>query len=285
MREFKILVLLVVVIGVIYWGVEPLAHSIMHPKVAPADYAFSDLEKIDLSNGDAQKGKALVEENCTACHSIESQNIPAPMDNASAAQSYGVVPPDLSDAGAVFDHNFLANFIKDPIKAAKLTHKFGDANPYPMPAYDWMSNEDISNIVAYLASIAPKELSDKQVFAQACQRCHSVDYDNTHALTPAEDLQKYLGAKAPDLSMMIRSRGEHTLSIFINDPQKTLPGTSMPRVGLDEKAEKQVIDYLQKVGDSKKPERDALGIKIMIFFAVMALLAYAWKRRIWKDLH
>ncbi|PAF47937.1 cytochrome C [Helicobacter sp. 12S02232-10] len=285
MKELKILILLIVVIGIIYWGVEPLAHSIMHPKVAPADYTFKDLKKMDLSTGDAQKGKKLVEENCTACHSIKSQNMPAPMDNASAGAAYGVVPPDLSDVGAVFDHNFLANFIKNPIEATKLTHKFGDANPYPMPAYDWMSNDDISNIVAYLVSIAPKSLTDKEVFAQACQRCHSVSYDKTYALTPAEDLEKYLGAKAPDLSMMIRSRGEKTLSVFINDPQKLLPGTSMPRVGLDQKAEKQVIEYLQKVGDSKKPQRDALGIKIMIFFAVMALLAYAWKRKIWKDLH
>ena len=30
MRELKILVIVAVVIGVIYWGVEPLAHSIMH---------------------------------------------------------------------------------------------------------------------------------------------------------------------------------------------------------------------------------------------------------------
>ncbi|PAF41582.1 c-type cytochrome [Helicobacter sp. 11S03491-1] len=285
MKEFKILILLIVVIGIIYWGVEPLAHSIMHPKVAPADYTFSDLEKIDLSKGDATKGKTLVEENCTACHGIKSQNIPAPMDNASAAGAYGVVPPDLSDIGAVFDHNFLANFIKNPVKATLLSHKFGENTPYPMPGYDWMSNDDISNIVAYFVSIAPQSLTDAQVFDQACQRCHSVEYAKTYALTPESDLEKYLGAKAPDLSMMIRSRGEHTLSIFINDPQKLLPGTSMPRVGLDQKAEKQIINYLQKIGDSKKAQRDGLGIKIMIFFVVMALLAYAWKRRIWKDLH
>ncbi|PAF46673.1 cytochrome C [Helicobacter sp. 12S02634-8] len=285
MREFKILILLIVVIGVIYWGVEPLAHSIMHPKVAPADYSFKDLEQIDLSQGDALKGKKLVADNCTACHSIKSQDIAAPMDEASAAAAYGVVPPDLSHVGAVFDHNFLANFIKDPIKATKLEHKFGDANPYPMPAYNWMSDEDIANIVAYLVSIAPKTLTDKEVFEQSCERCHSVAYDKLTALTPDADLEKYLGTKAPDLSMMIRSRGAHTLSVFINDPQKLLPGTPMPRVGLDEKAEKQVISYLEQVGDSKKAQRDALGYKIMIFFVVMAVLAYAWKRKIWKDLH
>ena len=74
MREFKILGVLVAIIGVIYWGVEPLAHSVFHPKVAPADYKFMDLEMIvDNHKGDAQKGKIAAESNCIACHSIKSQ--------------------------------------------------------------------------------------------------------------------------------------------------------------------------------------------------------------------
>lgn len=51
--------------------------------------------------------------------------------------------------------------------------------------------------------------------------------------------------------MMIRAKGEHGLNIFINDPQKLLPGTAMPRVGLSEQAQKQVIAYLEKAGDRK----------------------------------
>lgn len=285
MKELKILVILIVVIGVIYWGVEPLAHSIMHPKVAPADYNFEDLEKISLSEGNAKKGEQIVRDNCIACHSIKSQDIPEPMDAATSISSYGVVPPDLSNIGAVFDHNFLANFLKDPVKTGLLTHKFNDDNPYPMPSYDWLSDEELSDAVAFFVSIAPEKLTDREVFEQACARCHGVKYDHLSAHTPEADLRGYLGATAPDLSMMIRSRGSHSLSIFINNPQKLLLGTSMPRVGLDEKAEKQVVAYLQSVGDSKKAQRDSLGLKIIIFFIVLALLAYAWKRKIWRDLH
>lgn len=284
-RELKILAILIIVIGVIYWGVEPLAHSIMHPKVAPADYKFEDLEKISFSAGDIAKGEQIVRDNCIACHSIHSQNIPEPMDAATSASSYGVVPPDLSNVGAVFDHNFLANFLKDPVKAALLTHKFNDDNPYPMPGYEWLSDDELSNVVAFFASIAPKELTDKEVFEQACARCHSVKYDHLAAHTLDADLKGYLGASAPDLSMMIRSRGAHNLNVFINDPQKLLPGTSMPRVGLGEEAQKQVVNYLQNVGDSNKAQRDSLGLKIIIFFVVLALIAYAWKRKIWRDLH
>ncbi|WP_104748350.1 cytochrome c1 [Helicobacter cetorum] len=282
MREFKILVLLIVVIGVIYYGVEPYAHSVMHPKVAPADFAFKDLEPIDLKNGDVNKGKQLVAENCTACHGIKSQNIPAPISESS---SFGVVPPDLSHIAGVLDLNFLAHFIKDPVKAAKLSHKFNDEKPYPMPAFSQFSDKDLSDIVAYLVSILPEKLSDKEVFAQSCQRCHSLDYAKDKAFSNAKDLRHYLGSEVPDLSMMIRAKGEHGLNIFINDPQKLLHGTAMPRVGLNEKAQKQVISYLEKAGDSKKHERNTLGIKIMIFFAVLAFLAYAWKRKVWSEVH
>lgn len=285
MKEFKILIILIVVVGVIYYGVEPYAHSVMHPKVAPADFAFKDLEPMDLKNGDANKGKQLVVENCTACHGIKSQNVPAPMDSLSASNSFGVVPPDLSHVAGVLNANFLAHFIKDPVKTAKLSHKFNDERPYPMPAFSQFSDQDLSDIVAYLTSILPKSLSDKEVFAQSCQRCHSLDYAKDKAFSDPKDLANYLGSHAPDLSMMIRAKGEHGLNVFINDPQKLLPGTAMPRVGLSEKAQKQVISYLEKAGDRKKHERNTLGIKIMIFFAVLSFLAYAWKRKVWSEVH
>ncbi|MCE3037817.1 c-type cytochrome [Helicobacter anatolicus] len=305
MREIKILAILIIVIGTIYWGVEPLAHSVMHPKVAPADFNFEDLKAIDLSKADAQKGKELTMNNCAGCHGIKNAGMEAPMDAESAASSFGVVPLDLSSAGAIFDEKYLANFIADPVKAAILEHKFkvsceglDDANAkeceksnegkadYPMSAFKGvLSESEIADIVAYLKSIASKDLSDKEVFMNACQRCHSMKYDGVMAATPDENLKNYLGTKAPDLSMMIRSKGENYLDIFINNPQKELAGTPMPRVGVTQAAQKQIIQYIEQVGDSSKNERNALGIKIMIFFVVLSVLAYAWKRKIWKDLH
>ncbi|GAA8438050.1 hypothetical protein Hpkin86_03500 [Helicobacter pylori] len=54
---------------------------------------------------------------------------------------------------------------------------------------------------------------------------------------------------------------------------------------MNEQAQKQVISYLEKAGDRKKHERNTLGIKIMIFFAVLSFLAYAWKRKVWSEVH
>lgn len=279
MKEFLALIVVVVLTGIIYWGVEPFAHSQMNPKVAPADYQFRDLTPIALE-GNAANGKEIVNTNCLACHSIKAEGMESPFAPEDALAAYGVVPPDLSSSGLIYEKNFLANVIKNASIATKQTHKF-DGN-HPMPAYDWMSDQEIADIVAYLTSIAPQELSDKEVFIDACGRCHSVRYDKWSAEGGMTD---YLGTKVPDLSMMIRSRSMDYLHTFINDPQKRLAGTAMPRVGLTQNAENQVVAYMESVGDSKKPEREALGYKLVIFMLVMGVIAYLWKRKIWHDVH
>src|SRR5512142_2795046 len=118
MKEFKILAVLVTLVGITYYGIEPYAHSVMHPAVAPADFTFQDVKNVDTSlAGNVENGKVLVEANCIACHAIEKAGHPAVMPNADAAASYGVVPPDLSQAGRIYDKNYLANFIFDPVTA------------------------------------------------------------------------------------------------------------------------------------------------------------------------
>lgn len=280
MKEFIALMVVVVVTSIIYWGVEPFAHSQMHPKVEPADYTFSDLAPVDINSGDANSGKELVAANCIACHSIKKEGIESPFAPADALAAYGVVPPDLSSAGFIYDSNYLANAVKNIAVATKQTHKF-DGN-HPMPSYDWMSDKEIADIVAYLKSIAPNEMTNKEVFVDACGRCHNMKYDKWQA---DGGLVSYANTKVPDLSMMIRSRSMDYLHTFINDPQKRLAGTSMPRVGLNEQAELQVIKYMEEVGDSKKSERESLGWKLVLFMVVMGVIAYLWKRKIWHDAH
>lgn len=280
MKEIKALIIVVIITGIIYWGVEPFAHSQMHPEVAPADYTFSDLKPLEAQEGNVANGKELVVANCIACHSIKGEALQSPFSPADAVAAYGVMPPDLTSAGLIYEKNFLGNAIKDIATASKQTHKFNGT--HPMPAYNWMSDQEIADIVAYLQSIAPKELSNKEVFVDACGRCHNMRYDKFVA---DGNLTTYLGTKVPDLSMMIRSRSNDFLHTFINDPQKRLAGTAMPRVGLTENAENQVVAYMESVGDSKKSERESLGYKLVIFMVIMGIVAYLWKRKIWRDVH
>ncbi|EOI3614427.1 c-type cytochrome [Campylobacter coli] len=374
MRELKIFLVVVVFTALVYWGVEPYAHSVMKPHVAPAnfDYAaedtayakgiiaekeialedakksndakriesaqkdldkakenlakveelWADVAKIDFTKGNAAKGKEFFNNNCFACHGVKEDDIAANITDS----SLGVIPPDLSSAGVIFDEKFLAALIMNPALALKVDHKFGDA--FIMTAYnsevsgdsEELVNANIADVIAYLkevglkfeakenatikqeaelkyskiedanekSALVEKEIAfakDKSIFIEACGRCHDIKYDNFFTPSNHNDLANYLGSVPPDLSMMIRSRGEQYLHDFINNTQKLLPGTAMPRVGLTEDAQVKVVSYLEKVGDSKKEERESTGIYIMIFFVILSIFAIGWKRSVWSKLH
>lgn len=294
MRELKILAVVVALTLITYWGVEPYAHNQMHPHVAPADFAFADLKEavapVKTLKGDATNGETLVTSNCTACHSIESKGFPQLMDNASSAAAYGVTPPDLGTAGKLYSADYLAAFVQDPAATSKVAHKYVDGKVHPMPQFNWLQPQEIADIVAYLQSIAPKEMSNKEVFNDACQRCHSIKYADMKngtmaAFTPKDDIKKYMGKLPPDLSQVIRSRGHEYLETFINNPQKHLEGTAMPRVGLTEEAQAQVVAYLEEVGDSKKHQREELGPKFLIYLVIFAIFGFLWKASKWRDVH
>jgi len=347
MKELKIFAIVVILSGVLYWGIEPYAHTKLHPHTANAEYNFSkedtdyakhfleqkktaletakasgnkasidaatkdvevaqkilddytafwnDINSIDLTKGDATKGAdTFVAAGCTGCHGIEAAGMPAGMDAETASQSFGVVPPDLSTAGKIYDDKFLAALIKNPNMALKLTHKFNDEHPFPMTAFMGAGgdiNAETADIVAYLKKVsadyekANNKIAEEKVFADACQRCHDIKYDKKYAFSNKVSLAAYMGSNPPDLSMMIRSKGDEYLHKFINDTQKMLPGTAMPRVGLNKAAEDDVVAYIQKVGDKKKAERESTGLYVMIYFFILGIFAWLWKRKVWSELH
>ena len=290
MRELKILFVVVAFTLITYFGVEPYAHSQMHPHVEAPDYAFKDVDGLKELKGDATNGATLVQTHCIACHAIEKVGFPKLMDDATSASSYGVVPPDLSTSGLIYDANYLAAFIKNPAKATKTEHKFVDGVIHPMPNYDWLQAQEIADMVVYLQSIAPKSVSNKEAYKDACQRCHAIKYGDMQkgsmvAFTPDENIKAYMGTLPPDLSQYIKSRSENYLHEFINNPQKHLEGSAMPRVGLTKAAEDQVIEYMIEVGDSSRNARNELGPKFLIYFLIFAVLAWLWKAKIWRDVH
>ena len=239
------------------------------------------------------------------------------LHNRYLAEMYtAAVPLDLSNVASIFDETFLKNFIKNPANAAfdstyrlhktKQMHldlaaadseaeqknieetaakdiaSFEGKSKIGMYGFDFLGDQAINDITAYLHSIA-KPLSEKEALELACARCHGVAYAKIESTTSAKLLTKYLGTTPPDLSMMIRSKGEDYLTVFINDPQKVLIGSSMPRVGINEHTESQIVHYLESVGDSKKAERESLGIWVILYFVIFTILAYLWKRQIWKE--
>jgi len=311
MKELKVLAVVVFFSLLVYWGVEPFAHGQMHKHVESDNFAYSDLPKI-TKEGDAANGGDLVmgAGACIGCHSINSQGIPAPMDAVTAAATYGVNPPDLSNIGALYNEKFLAALFKNPAHALNVEHKFDPASGKMHPMVPFYGaggdiDQEVADMVAYFKSIAPKELSAKEAFDDACGRCHAMRYDHYTQLgdTPEfkyekdalahqiklleyqEHLKAYMGKLPPDLSTIIRARSADFLETFIENPQTQLPGTSMPRVGLSKEGYEKVEAYLTKIGDPSKPQREALGPWVLGFFVIFSILAFLWKKYQWRDLH
>jgi ubiquinol-cytochrome c reductase cytochrome c1 subunit len=218
----------------------------------------------------------------------------------------------LSNAGAVYDAKFLADLIKNPAHALKVEHKFDAAKGqmHPMVAFYGAGgdiDQEIADMVAYLQSIAvsKEELTPKMAFENACGRCHAMSYENwtqigekprfkykkdelafdIKVLEYQESITKYMGKLPPDLSMYIRSRNEHFMETFIENPQSQLEGTAMPRVGVTADVAEKVIEHMKDAGDTKRDERASIGANVMWYIVIFAIFAFLWKRSVWRDLH
>ncbi|MEA1891238.1 MAG: c-type cytochrome [Campylobacterota bacterium] len=299
---------------VTYYLVEPFAHHVLHKKVVDVpfeNFTYSDLPAL-TKKGNAAAGKDLVmNAGCAGCHSIEVAGMPAPMDAVTSAQSYGVNPPDLSNAGAIYDAKFLADLIKNPAHALKVEHKFDESKGqmHPMVAFYGMGgdiDQEIADMVAYFQSIAvaPEDVTPAMAYENACGRCHAVSYEkwtqmgtkpvfkkkqdelayDAKVLDYTDSLTKYMGKLPPDLSMYIRSRGDDFLNKLIENPQNILGGTAMPRVGVTADAAAKVIEHMKDAGDTKRHERESVGKMVMIYIVIFAIFAILWKKEVWRKL-
>lgn len=315
MRELKIFAVVVFFSLLTYYLVEPFAHGKMHKHVeghgfvydGTADIAaasgekkeakkafWADVKRISQIEGDAKAGETVFA-NCVACH------------NGSNTNMGGVIAPDLDHAGAIYDKNYLIALIKDPAMASNIDHAFPDTNSHPMGSvkYTVNSDADIANVVAYMLKEKAGDVTPKQAYMEACVRCHAMRYANLTQLgeTPKfkyekdalahkikvleeeEAVTKYMGKLPPDLSVIIRARSAAFLETFVENPQTQLAGTSMPRVGLNQEGYEKVRTYLEQIGDPSKPHREAVGPWVIGFFVIFTILAFLWKRSLWRDLH
>jgi ubiquinol-cytochrome c reductase cytochrome c1 subunit len=155
----------------------------------------------------------------------------------------------------------------------------------------------------------------RELFVQNCASCHSVRYD---ALYPAQvqanptltslqekygkvlprdvyesvfmndlnALKESFGKVPPDLSTIYLVKGPEYLYNFILDPQKVLPGTTMPPVmaGRPEETAK-IIAYLRSVSEpppEEKAKRNIMGVVTIGYLIVMGILIWLWRGRLLK---
>lgn len=324
MKEIKIFIILIIVVGALYIGVEPIAKYEIEPhfgklsfnfeqndkeyfsknllnlkndlKTSPAkamveadiknleakqkevNEFYNGLNKVNFKNGDAKRGKNLVElAGCASCHS---------QPEADSIASFGVVPPPLNTMGYLYNEKDLASIILNPVISLNLMNKYSAQNPFVMPNFEGLEGDkfvEVADIVAYLKSIAPKKMSDKEVFRDSCERCHSLKYADMKLIGDAKALKVHLGVLPPDLSMSILSKGKKFINHLIAEPQLTINNTAMPRVMINKKSQEQIIKLLENTGDSKKEQRRVLSAFIILYFIIFSILAYLFKKKVWKN--
>ncbi|RLA67495.1 MAG: cytochrome c1 [Epsilonproteobacteria bacterium] len=255
---------------------------------------WSKVVQISKIKGDVVVGEASFA-LCIGCHNGANFNMG------------GAIPPNLDHVGGIYDKNYLIALIKDPAMAGNVDHKYKNTIEHPMGRIQVMMTEDqqIADVVAYMIAKKAGEVSPKEAFNEACVRCHAMRYVNVTQLgdTPKfkhekdelaykikvieeqDAVKAYMGKLPQDLSMMIRARSEHFMETFVENPQSQLPGTSMPRVGLNQAGYDKVKAYLTEAGDPSKKAREKLGPWVIAFFVLFTILAFFWKKSMWRDLH
>lgn len=262
--------------------------------VAKKKAFWADVVEVAKIQGDPKAGEAVFA-SCTSCH------------NGANINMGGVIAPNLDHAGAIYDKNYLIALIKDPAMASNVDHKYADTSTHPMGSVKFTvtDNQQIADVVAYMQAHKAGEVTPKEAFKEACVRCHAMRYDNmtqlgetpkfkdkkdalAHEIKVLEEQEKvkaYMANLPPDLSMIIRARGDHYLETFMANPQGPLAGTSMPRVGLNQEGYDKVHAYLTQIGDPSKVKREAVGPWVLGFLFIFTILAFLWKKQQWRDLH
>jgi ubiquinol-cytochrome c reductase cytochrome c1 subunit len=76
------------------------------------------------------------------------------------------------------------------------------------------------------------------------------------------------------------NQGKETKSVAL---ELTEPGIMSPKEY--DRAVRDLVNFLDYMGEPYKHERKALGVKVIMFLLVFLIVAYMMKREFWKDIH
>jgi len=148
-------------------------------------------------------------------------------------------------------------------------------------------------------------LTDEQVKNNLMFAGEKVGETMTIAMA-STDAKTWFGNPPPDLSVISRARGADWLYTYLRTfhadekrpfgvNNKVFPDVGMPHVLWQQQATMTESEYDSMVGDlvnfmvymgePVQLQRQALGIKVLIFLAFFFVLAYLLKKEYWKDIH
>jgi cbb3-type cytochrome c oxidase subunit III len=149
--------------------------------------------------GDVANGERLFKQNCGSCHTL------------AAAGTAGVIGPNLDDAFAAdraqgFDQSSIQQVVSGQIKFPIEGHinasgAYVTSTGEPAMPADVVTGDDVTDVAAYVASVAGKPVttkpgggqatSGKDIFTQNCSGCHTLaDAGTTGTVGPNLDQAK-----------------------------------------------------------------------------------------------
>ena len=130
--------------------------------------------------------------------------------------------------------------------------------------------------------------------------------DQMHNAMDQDDAKKWFGNAPPDLTMVTRYRSsDWVYSYLINfyeDESRpfgynnhVFPSVGMPHVmaGLEDElgedefkqAMGDITNFLTYTAEPVRPQRERLGVYVLLFLGILLIPAYLLKKEYWKDVH
>lgn len=111
------------------------------------------------------------------------------------------------------------------------------------------------NLSRFLADAAPDAVHGQQLFTERCTACHAIDANKAGPILGGVVGRKAGSASGYHYSPALKSAGliwsTDNLDRWLADPQKLVPGARMPVRVLDAPSRRDIVAYLQKVGEGR----------------------------------
>ena len=184
------------------------------------------------------------------------ETMKATLDRADAKEVFGVAPPDLSVEARVrgtdWLYSYLRGFYRDP-KAASGWNNIVFPN-VAMPHVLWEMGGQNRMVV--------KEFDNHELAKGALVQTHVVgSLEAIHSRVEGKETVKYV-LKYIELDKA-GTMSVHDFDVAVVD----------------------LVNFMDYMAEPVKNERIQLGIKVLIFLAVLFVFAYSAKRAYWKDVH
>lgn len=191
----------------------------------PTPPASKNVQAESTGPGRSDVGKELFKkQECLNCHSIRGQG--------------GSQGPDLAQVGLRRSAEWLTNFVYDP------SELFPES---PMPRPEWRSEQEVTDVVAFLLSLK-REIPKEKIF-----QAKASDVEKGEALVQAYDCRAChtIGEGGvsgyPELTHVGRKIRPEWERRWLQDTQKIKPGTFMPTFGFSDPELDAIVAYLHSL--------------------------------------